>query len=255
MLKIIINADDLGGFQTCNDAVFELMAMGKISSSTLMANGPFFADAVARAKNFPQCSFGVHLNISQFFPLIPDRAFQESGILDSNGAFRYRKLIIPTRGLIRAIQREWTAQVAKIRDSGIAMSHVDSHQHVHTRLWMYSILEFICQKFNIKRIRSKFGRHELSRSNHFLRRIVRQIRGMPHRMLQTKILGLRSPDHFACLGDGLDFLSQKKIDANLTIELMCHPGVPNFENDLPTLHGDYKSKIHSPFHLISYREL
>ncbi|MDR0740864.1 MAG: ChbG/HpnK family deacetylase [Puniceicoccales bacterium] len=255
MLKIIINADDLGGFQTCNDAVFELMAKGKISSSTLMANGPFFTDAVVRAKNFPQCSFGVHLNISQFFPLIPDKAFQESGILDSYGAFRYRKLIIPTRGLIRAIQWEWAAQVAKIRDSGITISHVDSHQHVHTRLWMYPILKFVCEKFNIKKIRSKFGRHELSRSGHFLKRIVRQVRGMSHRIIQTKILGLRSTDHFACLGDGLDFLSHRKIVTNLTIELMCHPDVPNFEDDLPTLRSDYESKIRTPFQLVSYREL
>ncbi|MDR2371581.1 MAG: ChbG/HpnK family deacetylase [Puniceicoccales bacterium] len=255
MLKIIINADDLGGFQGCNDAVFELMAKGKISSSTLMANGPFFTDAVMRAKNFHQCSFGVHLNISQFFPLIPDRAFQEFGILDSNGAFRYRKLIIPTGGLIRAIQREWEAQIAKIRDSGITITHIDSHQHVHTRLWMYPILKFICEKFNIKKIRSKFGRHELSRSGHFLKRIVRQVRGVPHRVIQTKMLGLHSTDHFACLGDGLDFLSYKKITADLTIELMCHPGVPHFESDLPTLHSNYESKICSPFRLISYREL
>jgi predicted glycoside hydrolase/deacetylase ChbG (UPF0249 family) len=255
MLKIIINADDLGGFQACNDAVFALMAMGKISSSTLMANGPFFADAVVRAKNFPQCSFGAHLNISQFFPLIPDRAFQASGILDSSGAFRYRKLIIPTLGLIHAIRREWEAQIAKICDSGIAISHIDSHRHVHTRLWMYPVLKFICKKFNIKKIRSKLGRRELSRSGHFLRRAMRQVRGIPHRMIQTKMLGLRSSDHFACLGDGLDFLSYKKIDTDLTIELMCHPGVPNFEGDWLTLCGDYESKIRSPFRLISYRKL
>jgi predicted glycoside hydrolase/deacetylase ChbG (UPF0249 family) len=255
MLKIIINADDLGGFQTCNDAVFSLMETGKISSSTLMANGPFFEDAVARAKNFPQYSFGAHLNISQFSPLISHEAFRKSGILDPDGAFRYRQLIIPTPDLIRAIQREWDTQIAKIHDAGIAISHIDSHQHVHTRLWMHPILRSICKRFNIRKIRSKFGRHELSQSGHFLRRTIRHIRGIPHRMIQTKILGLRSADHFACFGDGLDFLSSKKIDTNWTIELMCHPGVPNFKDDWPTLRSDYEAKIRSPFRLISYREL
>ncbi|MDR2812670.1 MAG: ChbG/HpnK family deacetylase [Puniceicoccales bacterium] len=255
MLKIIINADDLGGFQMCNDAVFRLMALHKISSSTLMANGPFLMDAIARAKNFPQYSFGVHLNISQFFPLIFDIAFWQSDMLDSQGAFRYRKLIVPTPKLIGAIQREWAAQIAKICDFGIPVSHIDSHQHVHTRLWMYPILKFICKKFNIKKIRSKFGCHEYSRNGHFLRRIIRQLRGMPHRVIQTKMLGLRSPDHFACLGDGLDFLSFQKIDTDLIIELMCHPGVPHFEGDLPTLLDDYEEKICSPFRHISYHEL
>jgi predicted glycoside hydrolase/deacetylase ChbG (UPF0249 family) len=255
MLKIIINADDLGGFQTCNDAVFKLMALHKISSSTIMANGPFFTDAVTRAKNFPYYSFGVHLNISQFFPLIPNIVFQQSGMLDFHGAFRYRKFIIPTPALIHAIQREWAAQIAKVYDSGIKISHIDSHQHVHIRLWMYPVLEFICQRFNIKKIRSKFGRHELSRSGHFLKRIVRQFRGMPHRTIQTQMLGARSPDHFACLSDGLDFLSSKKINTDLIIELMCHPGVPKFEGDLSTLLGPYEDKICSPYQLASYHEL
>jgi predicted glycoside hydrolase/deacetylase ChbG (UPF0249 family) len=254
MLKIIINADDLGGFQTCNDAVFKLMALGKISSSTLMANGPFFTDAVTRAKNFPQYSFGVHLNISQFFPLIPDVIFRQSGILDSWDAFRYRKLIVPMPRLIDAIQREWVAQIAKICDFGIKISHIDSHQHVHGHLWMYPVLKFICKKFNIKKIRSKFGRHQYSRNGHFFRRIVRQLRGIPNRVIQIKMLGLRSPDHFACLGDGFDFLFSKKIDADLTIELMCHPGVPHFKGDLFTLLDDYEEKIRSPFRLISYHE-
>ncbi|MDR0417887.1 MAG: ChbG/HpnK family deacetylase [Puniceicoccales bacterium] len=255
MLKIIINADDLGGFQTSNDAVFTLMALHKISSSTIMANGPFFADAVTRAKNFPHYSFGVHLNISQFFPLTSNVVFQRSGILDVQGAFRYRKFIVPTPALICAIQQEWTTQIAKVYDSGIKISHIDSHQHVHTRLWMYPVLKFLCQRFNIKKIRSKFGRHKLSRSGYFLKRIVRQFRGMLHRTIQTQMLGVCSPDHFACLSDGLDFLSSKKINTDLIIELMCHPGVPKFESDLSTLLGSYEDKICSPYRLTSYHEL
>ncbi|MDR1907064.1 MAG: ChbG/HpnK family deacetylase [Puniceicoccales bacterium] len=255
MLRIIINADDFGGFQTCNDAVFELMMREKISSSTILANGPFFMDAVTRAKNFPHYSFGAHLNISQFFPLIPDPIFQKSGMLDSDGAFRYRKFILPTPALIRAIQREWAAQIAKISDTGIKISHIDSHQHVHTRLWMYPILKFLCQKFNIQKIRSKFARCKFSRSGHLLKRTIRQLRGLPHRLIQTKILGLRSPDHFACLGDGLDLLASRRINSDMSIELMCHPGVPKFESDLPALLDDYEQKIRSPFQRIAYHEL
>jgi hypothetical protein len=44
---------------------------------------------------------------------------------------------------------------------------------------------------------------------------------------------LRSPGHFVCLGDGLDFLSDKIIDANLTIALMCHPGAQNLKMVFP----------------------
>jgi predicted glycoside hydrolase/deacetylase ChbG (UPF0249 family) len=255
MLKIIINADDLGGFQPCNDAIFDLMARGKISSSTLMANGPFFADAVARARAFPHYSFGVHLNISQFFPLVPNPVFRRAGMLEATGEFRHRKFIVPTVELVRAIREEWYAQVAKIRDAGIVISHIDSHRHTHTRLWMGPILKFLCQKFAIKKIRSKFARQGCSCRGGLIRRLIRQLRGMPNRILLAKVLKLQSPDHFADMESGLVALSTLKFEGDLTFELMCHPGGENFPREYPLLKSDYESQILSPYRLISYHEL
>ncbi|MDR1434866.1 MAG: ChbG/HpnK family deacetylase [Puniceicoccales bacterium] len=255
MLNIIINADDLGSSLACNKAIFQLMSLGKISSSTLMANGPHFMDAVQGAKQFPQYSFGVHLNLSQFKPLTDAEIFKKHRLINALDQFRFQKFILPTPQLIGAIRGEWYAQVARIIDHGIPISHFDSHNHVHTHLWMFPILKFLSQKFNIKKIRSKFGRHNYSLSGHILRRLLRQFRGIPHRFIQTYFLGLKMPDHFADIYNGFNFFSTHRITHPLTIELMCHPGVCGFQKDLPTLLEDYGSKICTPHRLISYHEL
>ena len=65
-MRIIINADDLGISQEVNDAIFGLMAEGRITSATVLANGPAVEDAAKRLAEFPKCSFGVHLNLTQF---------------------------------------------------------------------------------------------------------------------------------------------------------------------------------------------
>jgi len=68
-MQVIVNADDLGMSANVNEAIFELIAAGRISSATLMANGPAMREAAARLHLFPHCSFGVHLNLTQFQPL------------------------------------------------------------------------------------------------------------------------------------------------------------------------------------------
>ena len=46
-MKIIINADDLGLSCLVNDEIFSLIANGRITSSTIMANAPATEDALA----------------------------------------------------------------------------------------------------------------------------------------------------------------------------------------------------------------
>ena len=68
-MLLIVNAEDLGGNVAINDASFALMEAGVVTSSTIIANGPAFEHAIAAIKQFPNCSFGVHLNLTVFPPL------------------------------------------------------------------------------------------------------------------------------------------------------------------------------------------
>ena len=53
MRRLIVNADDFGLTLGINRAIVEAHTGGIVTSSTLMANGPAFADAVGQAKGTP----------------------------------------------------------------------------------------------------------------------------------------------------------------------------------------------------------
>ena len=50
---VIVNADDLGMSQEVNDATFELMSKGRISSATIMANAPATREAARCVSDVP----------------------------------------------------------------------------------------------------------------------------------------------------------------------------------------------------------
>lgn len=116
--QIIINADDLGISALVNDAIFELMANHEISSATLIANAPALRDAAPQLKRFPDCSFGAHLNLTQFEPLtggpgaklLVNQAGQLSRDIES---------AVPTIGLLRAAYLELCAQIELLVAAGI----------------------------------------------------------------------------------------------------------------------------------------
>ncbi len=68
-IAIVVNADDLGMSHEVNEATFDLLSKGRISSATMMANAPATREAATQVSKFPRCSFGVHLNLTQFEPL------------------------------------------------------------------------------------------------------------------------------------------------------------------------------------------
>ena len=112
ILKVIVNADDLGASLEVNEVIFRLMAMGRGTSATLLANSAAFADAAARSQEFAECSFGVHLNASQWRPVTQDSGLRP--ILDDTGCFagnRLREVNI-TSALRAALLREWCGKLS-----------------------------------------------------------------------------------------------------------------------------------------------
>src|SRR4051794_37160350 len=123
-MLLIVNADDLGAYEPVNDEVFELMEKGLVTSATVMANGPAFDSAARRIPKFPNCSFGVHLNLTVFAPCGPTAGLEP--ILDENGHLSPKLTSAPlSRSLRDAVARELAAQVQRVLDAGIPVSHFD----------------------------------------------------------------------------------------------------------------------------------
>ena len=138
MKRLIINADDFGLAPGVNRAIVELQQAGALSSTTLMATAPYFSPAVYLAFAQPALSVGCHVVLVDGSPLL--RPDEVPSLLDPRrpaslslrptvGSF-LRDLM---RGRIREqeIEAEAIAQIRRIQSSGVTVSHIDSHKHIH----------------------------------------------------------------------------------------------------------------------------
>jgi predicted glycoside hydrolase/deacetylase ChbG (UPF0249 family) len=134
--RLILNADDFGLTRGINRAVAELHSAGALTSTTLMANGPAFDDAVAIAHAHPSLGVGCHVVLVDGTPLSPPASIPS--LIGKDGkSFRTSLpdfLLAALRGAINEddILREATAQIRHMQSAGLHVTHLDTHKHTHT---------------------------------------------------------------------------------------------------------------------------
>jgi len=245
-MQVIINADDLGMTREVNDAIFALIAGGRITSSTVMANGFAWEDAALRAKAFPQCSFGAHLNATQFQPLAVTPGLKP--LLDGSGNFSENQLreVNITRELQAALLIEWKAQVMRLCEAGFRISHFDSHHHVHTIPGVFPVLKQLQRLFNIRKVR-------LSR-NYYLPEtpvpITRHLAKAVWKFALKNYFKTKTTDGFTSLDVFLKKADQ--ININYCIELQAHPGNIKYQTETQMFGCEWVQKLPFPIKLISY---
>ena len=156
MRRLIVNADDFGLHAAVNRGILTAHTEGIVSSTSLMAGGAAFDDAVRIAKQCPQLGVGVHLTLVGASPLLP--VAEVSSLLDEAGDFygSYPLFIKRfLRGKIRLaeVERELAAQIDRVRMAGIQPSHLDSHQHLHVLPGIGGIVLDLARRFSIRAIR------------------------------------------------------------------------------------------------------
>ena len=247
-MRIVINSDDLGISPVVNDAIFDHIARGFVSSATLLANGPAVADAAEQIARFPQASFGVHLNATEFAPIT-----QESGmapILDPDGCFagNIRQARVNSC-LKRALTAEWIAQVERIRSLGVRVSHIDSHQHVHTTPRLFSVLKAVQRRCQIRKVR--IAKNIYSPSQPPKTRILPALKAGWNCALRRLFYATTTTEGMT------DFRTFLEVQPRsfATIELMAHPGNPGFDEETRLLSSDWKSRLPFPSLIINYEQL
>jgi hopanoid biosynthesis associated protein HpnK len=241
---LIVNADDFGYTTGVNRAIVEAHVHGIVTSSTLMATGSAFADAVAQAKQFPQLSIGCHVVLIDGEPVLgaarlPSIALTKSGsnsFHDGLKSFAFRALT--GRFSSDEIQAEVTAQIQKIQSAGITVSHLDSHKHTHLFPAVLQPVLRAARSCGVRAIRNPFGPRRPLKSADLLSRP-----GLWTRYAEMKVLsalagkfsdavgkeGFVTPD--GTLGvevtGSLDeklFRAIAEIIPEGTWEFVCHPG-------------------------------
>jgi predicted glycoside hydrolase/deacetylase ChbG (UPF0249 family) len=254
-MNLIINADDLGYNEAVNAATFELCSRNLLRSATLIMNAPSVDGAIDRLRDLPDCSFGVHLNLTEFRPLTFSPALQP--LLKTNGDFdgdavQRTVLSKPTRD---AIFQEWSSQIARLIGAGIVPSHLDSHHHVHTLPLLFPILKKLQRRFSIKRVR--LTKNIYGPDQPFSSYLLMRKRAW-NTMLRLWYPTITTSG-FTSLAEFHDLVTNGEIGrwvrdkTSTIIELMVHPGNPLFDRETALLYSDWAS-VHE-FNLLSYSDL
>ena len=150
---VIVNADDFGYSTTINRAIVTCFDRGLISSATIMANMPAFDDACALAKSsgLTNC-IGVHLNLTEGFPLVADLQ-RNTALCDASGRFRRHRSRVLSRKDRDMIAAEVSAQIQGCRNAGLPLTHADSHQHVHTEPMVLLAIQPVLKRSGIRHLR------------------------------------------------------------------------------------------------------
>jgi predicted glycoside hydrolase/deacetylase ChbG (UPF0249 family) len=153
MNSLIVNADDLGMTPGTNKAIFEGFDHGTITHSSIMANADYFSEATEGIKRRKALNIGIHLNLTYGKALHYDRTYNdEAGFFNMGFSSIFIKSIYD-KAFLRAVEKEFESQILRVLRSGIAVTHVDSHRHIHLIPGIYKIVVELSAKYNINRIR------------------------------------------------------------------------------------------------------
>ena len=248
--QLIINADDFGLTKGVNRSIVELHRAGVLTSATLMATGDAFEDAVKLARANPTLGIGCHVVLTDGTPasepslipslLGPDGRRFRSSLLDF-----VRALLL---GRIREeeIEHEARAQMRRIKDAGIMLTHADTHKHTHLFPQVTKPLLRAMQLESVHGIRNPFEPAFTQQLGHAALKRRAQVallnRFLPAFRRQTQIL-----DRSILTTDGtvgvsatgsLNASTLTELLAVLpdhgTFELVCHPGYNDADLDRVT---------------------
>ena len=248
-LDVIVNADDLGMSEKVNDAIFRLIAAGRISSATILANGPAMREAVAQLHRFPHCSFGIHLNLTHFQPL-SGGATATVLTNDTGQLSRDIETAFPTMALLRAAYDECCAQVDALAAAGVNISHFDSHNHVHTRPHIFPVLKALQKRYRVRRVRIAKNLYSSTQSAPASLRWKK-------RTYNAALRGLYHTHTTDVFTEFLTFVEvwQQRRPRCASVELMVHPGASYASEEETLLQSDWVAGLGPAVRLINYTQL
>lgn len=231
MKALIVNADDFGYSERRNAGIVFAHQRGIVTAASLLTNGRAFSDAVALSQENPSLDLGLHLNLSEGIPL-------EEGhrsLVDETGEFFGRREAQRRAGAGMfdpfEIARETEAQILRLRECGIRISHLDGHQHLHVYGNIPEVVAGVASRHGIRCVRIPADTLvPEARLDARRRGEIEDLQGRALRALKTYARArLRSTEHFggtALTGHlGFETLVEtlRRVSDGVT-ELVVHPG-------------------------------
>lgn len=205
MRKLIVTADDVGLDPGMTAGAIEAHRNGIVTACSIVANGMAFDDAVARLRDVPALAVGVHL------ALVEERALTTGEPMPRD----YTRFLLARK---RDPEPELRAQIEKVLNSGLRVTHVNGHQHLHMLPRIFSIVERLAVEYHIpyiRTVRDFGGRVPLAR-----RLAIKALSRFNNKGTNDRTIGVANAGHLdtGTILELLDFVDS-------VTELVTHPGI------------------------------
>lgn len=179
---------------------------GIVTACSVVANGAAFDDAIDRLRDTPSLEVGVHLT------LVEERSLTGMRLPRSYIGF------VLGRKDLAAIERELRAQIERVLATGLRVTHLNGHQHLHMWLSVFEITRRLAKEYGIgyiRLVRDSGGRGGIAR-----RVSIAVLNHLGGRSTSDRTIGVMEAGHLTA--DRIINLLQH---VEGTTELVTHPGI------------------------------
>jgi len=154
--QLIVSADDFGASREVNAAVARAYREGALSCAGLMVTGEAAHEAVELARDEPGLAVGLHLTLSNGLSalapeMVPDLV--DAGSRFANSPLRAAMRYYFSSRVRRQLELEINAQFEGFAETGLQLSHVDGHQHLHAHPSVLGVVIGLARLYGARGIR------------------------------------------------------------------------------------------------------
>ena len=155
-MRIILNADDFGRSRQINAAIIRAHQEGVLTSASLMMAGEAVEDAVELAHQNPTLSVGLHIVVingrSVLAPEQIPHLVNKQGYFSNDPVSAGVKYFASQR-LQTELAQELTAQFELFSKTGLSLSHVNGHLHMHVHPTVFNQVIGLADQYGARGIR------------------------------------------------------------------------------------------------------
>jgi chitin disaccharide deacetylase len=154
--RVIITGDDFGLALAVNEAIVEAHLHGILTTASLMVGAQFANDAIERAKRRPSLRVGLHLVLVEGNSVLPHEQIPD--LTDASGAFSSHLVrsgfsFFFRPGVRKQLEAEIRAQFEAFRKTGLALDHVNAHNHMHLHPTVLRLLLNVGREYGLRAVR------------------------------------------------------------------------------------------------------
>jgi predicted glycoside hydrolase/deacetylase ChbG (UPF0249 family) len=155
--QLVVNADDFGQSSATSRGILRAHREGVVTSTSVLGNCDDVAGVCALLAGAPELGVGVHLTLVGGRPVSPAASLPT--LTNPDGGFpahadEFFLAWVRGRVDIGEIEREFDAQVSRLRDAGVRPDHVDTHRHLGFVPAVGRAMEAVARKHGIPGVRS-----------------------------------------------------------------------------------------------------